>query len=68
MLARIDEAETEADLKTVADLAGKIADPLDKQFAREAFAARLQAMREAGAGPQTDPDVAEAGHEPDAAE
>ncbi len=68
VLARIDEAATEKDMKSAGELAASLADPAEKATARAAFAAKLAVMREAGAGPQTDPDEAEAEHGQDAAE
>lgn len=72
VLARIDEATTEKGMKSVGELAASLADPAEKATARAAFAAKLAVMREAGAGPQTDPDeevgTAEGEHEQDAAE
>ena len=50
--ARIEAAEFEADLGHVAELAAKLADPEDKAMAREAFAAKLRAIRAAAEGEQ----------------
>lgn len=58
--ARLEAAESEADLGHVAELAAKLADPEDKAMAREAFAAKLRAIRAAAEGEQAQAEIQEA--------